>query len=93
MSSNCRHKSTEIIDERKALWRQIIPKTDRVRKYAADINILITSKNKRKIMHYIAITGLPSRIRNRNYFSQFRCTDTKVISIEKTKPDYISKMR
>ena len=94
MSSNCRHKSTEIIDERKALWRQRIPKTDCVRKYAVDMNILITSRNERKIKHYIGISkGPSSRIRSRNYLSQFRCTYAKVISIEKTQPDYISEMR
>ena len=94
MSSNCRHKAIELIDERKALCKQRIPKTDCVRKYAVDTNILITSRNERKIMHSIGIsTGPPSRIRNRNYLSQFRWTYTKAISREKTQPEYISTMR
>ena len=50
------------VDQRKALCKERIPKSDCVRKYAADINILITSMNDRKIMHSIRITrGLPTR--------------------------------
>ena len=61
-----------IIDQRKALCRQRISKSDCARKYTADINILITSKNiDRKIMHFISIsTGSPTKIRKRNKLSQ-----------------------
>ena len=67
MSVNCRHKDIWIIDQRKARCRQRIPKTGYVRKYAVDINIFITSRNDRKIMHSVKITtGPPMRTRKWN---------------------------
>ena len=49
------------IDQRKALCSQRILKSDCVRKYAADLNILITSRNDKNIMHSIRITTGPPR--------------------------------
>ena len=63
-----------------------IPESSCARKEAADIDILVTSRNSdRKIMQSFRITSRPpSRIRNWNQFSQFRRTSTKVMPIEKT---------
>ena len=45
-----------------------------------DINILVTSRNNRKIVHSIRITrGPPTRIRKRYQLSQFGWKYTKVI--------------
>ena len=93
MSINCRHKTTEIIDQRKVLCRQIISKFDCVRKCSVDRNILITSWNDRKIIHSIRIaTGTPTRIKKWNQLSHFRRTYLEVTSIEKTQPDYTAAM-
>ena len=76
------------------MCKQIISKFDSVRKYAVDINILITSRHDRKIIHPIKITtGPPTRIRKWNQLSQFRRSYTKLTSIEKTQPDYIPAVR
>ena len=53
------------------LCRQRISKSDCARKYTADINILITSRNiDRKIIHFISMkTGSPTKIMKRNKLS------------------------
>ena len=54
MSTNSRLKTTKIIDQRKALYRQRIPESNCVRKEIVDIDILVTSSNgDRKIMESI----------------------------------------
>ena len=64
-----------------------------VKKYSVDINTLITSRNNRKkSAFYYNNAGPPTSIRKRKQISQFRWTYTKVISIEKTQPDYILTM-
>ena len=78
---NCRLKAIQIIDQKKTLLQV---KSDCVGKYAADLNILITSRNNRKIMHSTRVTtGPPTRIRKHNQYSQFRWTYTKVMSIKR----------
>ena len=44
MSVNTRLKATEIIAQRKALYRQIIPELTCVKKETVDIDILVTSR-------------------------------------------------
>ena len=81
---NFRLKGIWIIDQRKTLCRQRTSTSDCLRKYTADINILTTSRNNRKIMHSIRVTAGPStRIRKQNQYSQFRWTYTKVMSIKR----------
>ena len=45
MSVNSRLKTTEIIGQRKAFYRQIIPESSCARKETVDIDILVTSRN------------------------------------------------
>ena len=52
MSINSRVKSTKIICQSKAFYRQRIPESSCARKETVDIDILVTSSNgDRKIMH------------------------------------------
>ena len=59
--------------QRKAFYRQRIPKSSCARKETVDMDILVASRNgDRKIMQSIRITSRPlSRIKNWNKFSQF----------------------
>ena len=58
MSVNSGLKSTKIIGQRKAFYRQRIPEFSRNKKETVDIDILVTSKNgDRKIMQFIRITS------------------------------------
>ena len=74
MSVNSRLKTTKIIGQRKAFYRQRIPETSCARKETVDIDILVTSRNSdRKIIQSIRATSRsPSRIRKWNQFCQFR---------------------
>ena len=92
VSVNSRLKATQVIGQRKVLYRQIIPESSCVRKETIDIDILVTSRNgDRKIMQSIRITSRPtSRKRKWNQLSQFGRTSTKVIPIEKTYAGHIS---
>ena len=61
MSVNSRPKATTIIGQRKAFYRQNIPKSSWASKETADIDILVTSRNgDRKIMQSTRITSRPS---------------------------------
>ena len=73
MSVNSRIRATQIIDQRKAFYRQRIPEFSRARKETVDIDILVTSrKGDRKIMQSIRITSKPPlRKRRWNQWSQF----------------------
>ena len=73
MSVNSRLKTTKIIGQKKAFYRQRIPEFSCARKETVDIDILVTSRNgDRKIMQSIRITGRPpSRKRKWNQLSQF----------------------
>ena len=73
MSVNSRLKTTNIIGQRKAFYRQRIPESTCVRKEIVDIDILVTSRNgDRKIMQSVRITSRPLlRKRTWNQFSQF----------------------
>ena len=73
MSADSRLKATKIIGQRKAFYRQRIPKSSCARKKTVDIDIFVTSMNgDNKIMQSIRITGrFPSRKRKRNKLSQF----------------------
>ena len=86
MSVNYRLKTTKIISQRKAFYRQRIPEFSCARKETVDIGILVTSRNgHRKIRQSIRITSGPSsRKRKWNHLGQFSRTSTKVIPIEKT---------
>ena len=68
MPVNSRLKSTKIIGQRKAFYRQIIPEYSCARKETVDIDIYVTSRhNNRKIMQSIRITIRPPlRIRKWN---------------------------
>ena len=68
MSVNSRLKTTQIIGQRKAFYRQRVPESSCARKETVDINIPVTSRNGyRKIMQSIRITSRPpSRKRKRN---------------------------
>ena len=58
MSVNSRLKTTEIIDQRTAFYRQRIPESSCERKETVDIDILLTSRNgDRKIMESIRVTS------------------------------------
>ena len=74
--------------------KQRIPESSCARKETVDINILVVSRNgERKSIQSIRITSRPpSRRRKWKQLSQFRCTSTKVIPIEKTSAGYISTM-
>ena len=73
MPVNSGLKTTDIIGQRKAFYRQRIPEFNHVRKETVDIDILATSRNgDRKIMQSIRITSRPpSRKRKWNQLSQF----------------------
>ena len=73
MSVNYRLKTTKIISQRKAFYRQRIPGFRSARKETVDINILATSRNgHRKIRESIRIMSRPSsKKRKRNQLSQF----------------------
>ena len=73
MSVNSELRATNIIDQRKAFYRQRIPEFSHARKETVDIDILVTSRNgHRKIMQSIRITSSPtSRKRKWNQLSQF----------------------
>ena len=58
MSVNSRLKTAKIIGERKAFYRQRIPKSRCARKETVDIDILVTSRNAdRKITQYIRVNN------------------------------------
>ena len=73
MSANSRLKSTKIISQRKAFYRQKIPGSSWARKETIDIDILETSRNgHRKIMQSIRIMSRPPlRKTKSNQLSQF----------------------
>ena len=51
-------KTTKIVGQRKAFYRQRIPQPSYARKETVDINILVTSRNDdKKIMQSITITS------------------------------------
>ena len=61
MAANSRLKTTKIIGQRKAFYRQRIPEPSCARKETVDIDILLTSRNgDRKIIKSIRITSRPS---------------------------------
>ena len=61
MSVISRLKTTKIIGQRKAFYRQRIPEPSCARKETVDIDILVTSKNgDRKIMQSIRIKSRPT---------------------------------
>ena len=74
MSVNSRLKTTKIIGQSKAFYRQRIPGSSYARKEIADKDILVKSRNgDRKIMQSIRITiRPPSRISKWNQLSHFR---------------------
>ena len=74
--------------------KQRIPESSCARKETVDIDILVISRNgDRRSIQSIRITSRPpSRRRKWKQLSQFRCTFTKVIPIEKTSAGYISTM-
>ena len=56
MTVNSRLKTTKIIGQKKAFYRQRIPESSCARKETVDIDILVTSRNgDRKIMQSIRI--------------------------------------
>ena len=60
MSVNSGLKTTKIIGQREAFYRQRIPEFSSARKETVDIDILVTSRNgDRKIMQSIRITSRP----------------------------------
>ena len=60
MSVNSELKATKIIGQRKAFYRQRIPEFSCARKETADIDILVTSRNRdRKILQSTRITSRP----------------------------------
>ena len=62
MSVNSRYKTTKIIGQRKAFYRQKIIESSCARKETAVIDILVKSRNgDRKIMQSIKITSIPLR--------------------------------
>ena len=61
MSVNSRNKSSKIIGQRKAFYRQRIPEPSCGRKETVDIDILVIFRNgDRKIMQFIRITSRPT---------------------------------
>ena len=72
MSVNSRLKTTEIISQRKAFYRQRIPESSCTRKGTVEIDILVTSKNGyREIMQSIRLMiRPPSRKGKWNKLSQ-----------------------
>ena len=73
MSVNSGLKSTKVIGQRKAFYKQRIPEFNRARKETVDIAILLTFRNGGiKIMQSIRITSRPpSTKRKWNQLSQF----------------------
>ena len=73
MSVNAGLKSTKVIGQRKAFYKQRIPEFNRARKETVDIAILLTFRNGAiKIMQSIRITSRPpSTKRKWNQLSQF----------------------
>ena len=73
MPVNSRLKATKMIGQRKAFYRQSIPKSSCAKKETVDIDILVASRNDdRKIMQSIRIMSRPpSRKRKWNQLSQF----------------------
>ena len=60
MSVNSRLKTTEIISQRKAFYRQRIPESSCTRKETVEIDILVTSRNGyREIMQSIRLMIRP----------------------------------
>ena len=72
MSVNSRLKTTEIISQRKAFYRQRIPESSCTRKETVEIDILVTSRNGyREIMQSIRLMiRPPSRKGKWNKLSQ-----------------------
>ena len=70
MSVNSTLKATNIIDQRKAFYRQRIPESSCARKETVDIDIPVTSTNgQTKIMQSIRIMSRPPlRKKNWNQF-------------------------
>ena len=73
MSVNSGLKSTKVIGQRKAFYKQRIPEFNRARKETVDIAILLTFRNGGiKIMQSIRITSRPPSIKRKwNQLSQF----------------------
>ena len=73
MHVTSRLKTTKIIGQGKAFYRQRIPESSCWRKETVDIDILVTSRNgDRKIMQSIRITSRPpTRKRKWNQLNQF----------------------
>ena len=73
MSVNSGLKSTNVIGQRKAFYKQRIPEFNRARKETVDIAILLTFRNGGiKIIQSIRITSRPpSTKRKWNQLSQF----------------------
>ena len=62
MFVNSRLKTTKIIDQRKAFYRQKIPEPSCGRKETVDIDIFVTFRNgDRKIRQHIRIISRPTR--------------------------------
>ena len=60
MSVNAIRKAIQIMDQRKAFYKQRISEFSCARKETVDIDILVTSRNgDRKIMQSIRITNIP----------------------------------
>ena len=88
-----KHKNHTKLKHRRKL-KQRIPESSCARKETVDKDILVISRNgDRKSIQSIRITSRPpSRRRKWKQLSQFRCTSTKVILVEKTFAGYISTM-
>ena len=73
MSVNSRLKTTEIISQRKAFYRQRVPESSCARKETVEIDILVTSRNGfREIIQSIRLMiRPPSRKGKWNQLSQF----------------------
>ena len=68
MSVNSRLKDTQIIGQRKVLYRQRILEPSSARKETVDIDILETSRNgDREIMESIRITSRPTSMSSMSY--------------------------
>ena len=80
MPVNSKLKTTKIIGQRKAFYRQRIPESSCARKETVNIDILVISRNgHRKIMQFIRTNRPPSRKRKWNQLSQFWRISVKVI--------------
>ena len=86
MSLNSRLKAIYIISQRKAFYRQRIPKSSCVRKETVHTDILVTSRNGGgKIMQSIKKrVDFSRKTRKWNQLNQFTSTSTKVIPKGKT---------